>query len=551
MYRLLIVDDEPMVTDSLYDVIKNADNLDLDIYKAYSGVEAIAWLNRTKIDIVLTDIRMPGITGLQLLDEIYKNWPQSKVIFLTGYDEFEYVYKAIQYKGVSYLLKTEPYEKIIQAVRNAAESIEESLKMEEVLKGFDKNSQIASELIRKEYLLEVLNSHAAKADSRQQSFDRLSIGLNASFPVFLLIGRIDDLRAETDYEDRSDQFLAVKHIAEKYLSQKTDLAFTTDEKLNLIWLIQPKNPERNEEYHGSALFISGMLETIQSASLNALKLTVSFLFTEIPYMWADLPEKYRMSKEMLNLRIGDGKEMILTAGIPDMEEYTEWAAPADVKNALSRLREKDMLEAYLERGDREAYLHLLNRFTGCFGKIKSMHYLPAQQIYMTLATMILSYINRFNLMKKVAFKIDLYRLTHIEEYQSWGQAADYLADISGVLFDIQSSEQQSRTLDVMNEIKAYIAGHIAEDLSLVRLSETFHFNSSYLSRLFKQEEGLNLSEYIFGERLEKAKKLLSGTDWKVLKISETVGYNSTTSFGRVFKRSTGFTPQEYRELQNR
>ena len=90
MYRLLIVDDEYQIVDWLYELFRGIPYLDLDICKAYSGSEALEWLNRTKIDIVITDICMPGIDGLELADRIYKNWPFCKLIFLTGYDEFDF-----------------------------------------------------------------------------------------------------------------------------------------------------------------------------------------------------------------------------------------------------------------------------------------------------------------------------------------------------------------------------------------------------------------------------------------------------------------------------
>lgn len=119
MFRLLIVDDEELIVNGLYDIFSNLVDLDLDIYKAYSGEEAIDWLNRTRIDIVLSDIRMPEIDGMQLLGEIKQNWPQYKVIFLTGYNEFEYIYEAIQYSNSSYILKNEDPEKVISAVKKS------------------------------------------------------------------------------------------------------------------------------------------------------------------------------------------------------------------------------------------------------------------------------------------------------------------------------------------------------------------------------------------------------------------------------------------------
>ncbi|MBZ4669066.1 MAG: response regulator containing CheY-like receiver domain and AraC-type DNA-binding domain [Defluviitaleaceae bacterium] len=102
MYKLLIVDNKGNISNELFEVFCNMKHLDLDIYKAYSGEEAMEWLRRTKIDIVITDIRMPKMDGIQLLNAIYKNWPQCKVIVLSDCDQFEYIYNTVQYNCTRY-----------------------------------------------------------------------------------------------------------------------------------------------------------------------------------------------------------------------------------------------------------------------------------------------------------------------------------------------------------------------------------------------------------------------------------------------------------------
>lgn len=117
MYRLLIVDDEDIITDGLYEVFNRYHPERLDVCKAYSAKEALDWMSRTRIDIVLTDIAMPGMNGLELSEEIQKYWPRCRVVFLTGHSEFEYAYRAIQMTNVRYVLKTEGYGKVIDTVQ--------------------------------------------------------------------------------------------------------------------------------------------------------------------------------------------------------------------------------------------------------------------------------------------------------------------------------------------------------------------------------------------------------------------------------------------------
>ncbi|MOA03856.1 Arabinose operon regulatory protein [compost metagenome] len=112
---------------------------------------------------------------------------------------------------------------------------------------------------------------------------------------------------------------------------------------------------------------------------------------------------------------------------------------------------------------------------------------------------------------------------------------------------MRRSGEYSRAATAINKICAYIDEHISEDLSLVRLADEIHFNPSYLSRLFKQERGMKLSEYIEDARFAKAKELLRRTELKIAEIGTCIGYEAPHSFTRVFKKWTGMSPQEFRE----
>ena len=96
MQRMLIVDDEPVILDGLYAFFQKANLQDMEIMKAYSAYEAIDWLNSVKVDIVLSDICMPGMDGMQLIEQIMDRWPRCKVLLLTGHNEFDYAHQAIR-----------------------------------------------------------------------------------------------------------------------------------------------------------------------------------------------------------------------------------------------------------------------------------------------------------------------------------------------------------------------------------------------------------------------------------------------------------------------
>jgi len=161
--------------------------------------------------------------------------------------------------------------------------------------------------------------------------------------------------------------------------------------------------------------------------------------------------------------------------------------------------------------------------------------------------MFLSYINRWHLTEKIAFKIGLSKLTRIDEHVTWSNAAEYLHRLAVIIFDLRNAEQENRAMDAVTRVQHYIHSHLKEDISLIKLAELIYFNPSYLSRLFKQVTGCTLSDYICDMRVKKAKELLEKDGLKIHEIASIVGYESSTYFARFFKKSTNMTPQEYRD----
>ena len=123
MHNVLIIDDEPDVADALYNLLYYDETLELDVFRVYTAYDALALLERMRIDIVLSDIKMPGMDGLQLLEAVRARWPHCRVLFITGHPEFDYIYRAMQLDAVSYLLKTESRECILDAVHKAAAQV--------------------------------------------------------------------------------------------------------------------------------------------------------------------------------------------------------------------------------------------------------------------------------------------------------------------------------------------------------------------------------------------------------------------------------------------
>ncbi|HZK27082.1 MAG TPA: response regulator [Thermoclostridium sp.] len=553
MYTLLIVDDEAIIADGLYEVFQNQNNLELDVYKAYSGDEAMELLKKTRIDIVLTDIRMPGMSGLQLLEQIQNRWPKCKVIFLTGYNEFEYVYTAIQYEGVSYILKTEGYNKVIETVENAVNDIEKSFKLDALLQEAEKQADTTKELLRDIYLNGVLKGRFYRNEIDQHQFDELGIGLRASSDVIMLVGHLDNNPKGIPYSEHTRRMYSISLIADQYFSSSVKYIYFTDESSYLVWLFQPKilDDVKEEDWEECLTFVKGTIDLVQKACMESMKISVSFALDDSRAGWMDLPDRFDTLKMVLNYRFGQDSAMLLTGRgvIEEGLKYTQ--EKENEKLSTNRLRFESIAEA-LEYGKKEDFFSLMDELTESLRTVKSMHNIVAIEQYSSIALVLLSYINRWNIIEKVAFKIGIHKLMKVSEHDSWNDAIDYLYKLGSILLDIQKQEQEKRTQDVIGIIQKHINDnvHIQDEITLIRLSDLVHFNPSYLSRLFKQEVGVNISDYIGDIRMKKAKLLLENPNMKVNAVAEALGYGTATNFTRFFKKMTNMTPQEYRDFVN-
>ncbi|OUM97543.1 MAG: DNA-binding response regulator [Thermobacillus sp. ZCTH02-B1] len=537
MYRLLIVDDEEIITDGLYEVFSRFMPDRLDVCKAYSGQEALDWMARTRIDIVLADIAMPGLNGLDLAREIQHCWPRCHIVFLTGHSEFDYAYQAFQLRNVRYLLKTEGYGKLQDVVREIVQDMQRA-RIESRLLEQSREKALAYEMMARgdylRYLLQDSERHYANREVQSREFRKLNIDLDPGNPVVLVLGRLSYPAGKT-YTERSEILASARSIWDAYLSEHTRIVDVTDRHGDVIWFIQPRR-ERETADGRLIRFLEGTLELIQEACLASLDLRIGFTISGDFCDWEAVTRQYERLRELQQLMIGDGTFMILRdRGGPGV------GCPG--REAFMFGRRTEQLAAHLEAGRAEAFFADLDEFANAALHAEA-NVQQAIQAYYSVAVLLYAHINRFGLHDQVG---DYRKLLRLDDHASMKEGFRYLKQIAQAIFRLRQRDARNRASQVVDRICRYIEEHLHEDISLVRLAEAHYFNPSYLSRLFKQELGINLSEYIDQCRIRRAKELLGNGDLKIRDVAASVGYEAAHSFTRFFKKVTGMTPQEYRD----
>ncbi|WP_274652145.1 response regulator [Paenibacillus humicola] len=538
MYRLLIVDDEEIITDSLYEVFARFMPDRLDVCKAYSGHEALGWMSRTRIDIVLTDIRMPGMSGLELTEEIRTYWPRCKIVFLTGHSEFDYAYQAIQMADVRYVLKTEGYDKVTQTVLDVMDDIDCSRHTNRLVEQ-SREQTYALELIAQgdyfRHLLQDSRTYCRDQEALVNECGALHIELDPTVPIVMILGRIS-YPDQVSYIEKSKTMTASRMIWNSYLSGKTRHISIVDKYEDIVWFLQP-NPDAAEKFdHHLIRFLEGTLELIQETCLESLGVTASFTVSGTSCKWEAITLQYERLRRLQQMNVDDDISIIVT------DRFQQTHAP-DAKEENRIGQKAEILAAHLEADRKE-------KFYACFEEIAACSLHPCANIertseaYYAVALVLFSYINRWGLNGQIG---EYRKLMRLDDHPSMKEGFQYLSQIANRIFQIKRLDEKERATYVIDQICHYINEHLSGDLSLVRLAEINYFNPTYLSRFFKQERGINLSEYIDQCRIRKAMELLKDGDIKVREVAVSVGYEAAHSFTRFFKKATGMTPQEYRD----
>jgi len=552
VYRLLIVDDEPFIVDGLYDLFQEEKRLNLDVYKAYSARKAIEWLDRTRIDIVLTDIQMPGMNGLQLLKEIRERWPLCKVVFLTAYSEFDYAYTAMQYNAASYVLKSEGELAVLKAVEKCVEEIEKSINLKELVLKAEEQINLTMPLLQREYLMDLLQGEKSTFQNRKDQFEKLHIPLNPGRSVLLLAGRMDNYPSVSSTLEKAKCLSEIEAVFKNYMGRSIVSTYINWDRDKLLWFIQPDLSEKNGNdvliWTNAIHYIKGTLEIVQGICKRSLKISISFILDSKPADWDELTERFCFLKQIVSYRIGYETEMLLVdSSFFEDEIMRPLSSEISMHKAYLFEAKLDMLRTYLESGQSKEFFKLLTEIISfIFYEDSDDDYFKVE-MYQSISLMFLSHINHWNLKDRVGAHINLSNLFGTADFITYKEMIEYFYKLGETIFSYQKSEQVKRMEILIANINKYINDHLNEDLSLVALSEKVFLNPAYLSRIYKQATGMNLSEYISHMRINKAKELLRQSDFKIHEIAAAVGFESAAYFTRVFKQLTQITPQEYRD----
>jgi two-component system response regulator YesN len=550
MLKLLIVDDMRIIADGLYELFSEDQRIPLEVHKAYSAPGAFAIMQDRHIDIIVTDIKMPEVSGLDLLREVKQRQPHCKVIFLTSYHDFEFAREAITLGGFDFILKTEGDARIQDSVYQAAEKVLEERNSQVLVAKAQAQFRLALPSLQREFLLELLQGRRVPGNERHEQFRALDIPLHPHKPVYLVIARIDRWKQSMTWSDRALLLYSVRNIMNEYLSSKVRLVTFNLDTSHVAGLWQPINSsEETQETGKTYRFFYGTLETIQHSCRELLQLHLSVILGSSS-LWENIGDRLLHLEFLLQNGIGLNHELLTTE--EELMSNRNFAA-SPTSDALEagvflKLAQFSSLSGLLASGKREEFLDLYENLITTV-KMAGDHVGLRLETLHFLAHLFIVYMNRRQLIPAISEKFGLEPILNIKPALDWTIYTNYYRDLALYLFENVTTDQKNHSDRLVQDIEKYIVEHLHTDLSLTRLGEHVHLNPTYLSRLYKQITGKGISDYIMETRIEKSKLLLARQDKRIHEIALEVGYQSGIAFTRFFRKIMNVSPQEYRDMQ--
>ncbi|MDL2323979.1 response regulator [Ruminococcaceae bacterium OttesenSCG-928-A16] len=529
MLKILVVDDEPFILEGIAELLRSEERW--EVFTAPGGRQALDILDRQRPDIVLSDIQMPGMDGIRLLQEIQVRWPFCKTIFLTAHSEFALAQKAIASGAFGYLLKADGDAAILDEIRRCEQKLDEEMRTQ--MDGAESRRKIeaAGPLLENAALLNILEWMPYDVAKNELSINGIDIDLEE--PILLVAASIDNFASGSNSHERFQMMMEVEAIFNKYLSMRFSCHRASNAEQTMIWILQPLGGEAS----ASLLYCRQSLETVQDAAHKALGLSLSIVYDDF-IQFEKLHERYRQMLSILEQIIIQGEGRVLA----DSKFYVNRQGGPPTANSGSILRDLEAVRQALPGRDAAGFNDALHKVLYAKENSTAVRKL---QTYHVVCGILLDFISQTGMDEEIFSRPEYFSL-----FQDYGGRASLFEGMSGLaaeLIDKGHKQGESRSNALVQSIQHHIAANLAGNLSLQTVADTFFVNPAYLSRVFKNHTGVTVGEEITKQRMDLAKRMLARSEYRISDVAQQSGYESAAYFIRVFKKREGITPQAWRE----
>lgn len=524
MKKALLVDDDFLVRSYLKTLSSWADAgfcIEADVR---DGEEALDVLEKAKIHLVVTDIAMPLMDGIQLIREIRKRYKNVYIIVLSCHDDFEHVKKAMQEGADEYVLKnTLEEESLYTMLATAMEHMEEKAQEPELAVAEKPDEDLINKT--RMFFNQVL-SGTLQGVERERA--RIKAGIkgryqNSAVVVMKLKERedLEDTWADIEREQYCMEFLG------RFRKEMNSLLSESGSEKEIIYLgngvfccfVDLSDIHKSSVMHQKLTGIASACYKFCRKEVHAFKIGIS----NICLGAEGLRQAYEQARTMIKLCFYESDSIAYY----EAGKRVGHELPAQAEVFLSRV------DMFKYGSDKQAFLKMARDVIAVFQQEK------------TESRMVLQWLKRIQRAAGIYEEVDCGYIENVSEVEA------VVVKLGNRIFECESIPVSEHVSNPVRIAAEYAAGHFREPIGLGNAADAVGVNSAYLSYLFSQEMGIGFSNYLLNLRIEHAKKLLKESNLKMREVAEKSGFNDYHYFSKVFKKMNGVSPAEYGKEQKR
>ncbi|WP_127532952.1 response regulator transcription factor [Paenibacillus kobensis] len=529
MFKVMIVDDEYYFRQALK-ISLPWEELGFRIAgEAKNGEEALARWDEIDPDIVLVDINMPIMDGIELLQNAKQREHAAKFIVLTGHSEFTYAKQAMQLGVFNYVLKPIDENELRSSLIDVKNLIykERAIRLE--IEQLKQQEQQYIPVLKDRFLNEWLQGGASDPSSIDERMRHLGIELNAPGYAVVVID-IDASEGPASEEERNIRKLAIRDIAQQFMQSCFPHASCYDPHDRLVLIIGCLD--------GSADKLHALLAAVRNAVRTTHNFSVTIGVGNVCRDFESISVSYKEAVVALKHRfVLGGNQVIPHAMIAD----------SGMKRSLFSVEKRSSLLMYMRVGngsETEEWLAAFFRDARAKNASMEMLLVAGLEIVSTCLEFLAEMSHSIDQVFQDAAQPDIMQL--IQQMNTFSELESWIRSLVLRAMENVHGNKKKRAGKVVEEVKSYILNHYFNDeLRIEDIARNVHLNYNHLCYVFKKETNMTINDYLTEVRMAKAKELFDRGEKVVQTIASQVGYADANYFGKCFKKYTGISPSKY------
>lgn len=537
MFSILIADDDRIIRKGLVKIIEsNMDEFKV-VGEAANGSAALEKIKELKPDILITDIKMPTMDGIELINNIKKLSLKTRSIVLSGFDDYKFIRETFKNGIVDYILKPIDNRILFELLMKIKEDIENEMYQKEKEKEYKNRINESTSFLKEKFLNEILKDEYISNEYFDEKVSSLDILTRGSF--YLAIIDVDDFFRKHESGKNEIVYLndakSIVYNLLKDIEKIHIIVSKVNDRIIVLFYSDNNNPFFNYSVLNNAL--NEIRDKVGEKLNNTLSIGISKRFDDLH----KIKSKYAEAEIALKNRFYFGKNSTYVY--------------SDESVFLNELDYK-MVEGLVNPILNE--VELCNKCNVKVSVEKFMKFIYEQKLDPDKFRKLL-----LNVMVRISSNISDFQYVsdkiqdngrdisyYIQQINTYDELKEYFIIKLQYAAEEISKLRRDRGMKIIEKAKRYIQDNYTREITLKEVANYVYLNSNYFSELFKNEVGKNFIDYLIETRINASKELLKENKLKIYEVAEMVGYKEPVSFSRAFKKVVGVSPKEYIQLLN-